>query len=165
MGIKTLIVGLLYILTALQVAGQEDWIKKYQTVVYKKDGNVDTTKTLQKIKVHIKDLLGDNLDIRDSLELHYIFSRIEYYKKTKYKVGFKYTNRTQPLEDITLLEWMPTGLDEYGIPMYRWRTANHIKPINKTYFAYTDDDWIDVATGKAFVNVCTSHIEHCPEKN
>ncbi len=69
------------------------------------------------------------------------------FKQTAYSVGFTYYNE-QGLK-TTLIKWVKTGT-WLGVDMYRWRIK--IEFGSQNILAWTDDCWIDVATGKAYLN-------------
>lgn len=70
------------------------------------------------------------------------------FKPTKYKPGFVYyDNNGFP---TTLLSWVKAG-SLYGVDTYRWRIKINLMGGVET-LAYTDDCWIDVRTGKAYID-------------
>ena len=70
-------------------------------------------------------------------------------KATRYAPGFSY--QTPRGEKATLLRWVNAGRGPY-----RWEVL--LEMGGKTYKAWTDDQWIDVATGKAFLSEQTNQV-------
>lgn len=96
-------------------------------------------KTIQKLPKHVVDSL-DNL--KWGID----------HKPTTYHSGFVYTEQWGI--KCILIDYVPVGRDMFGILEFRWIVglnweADIKKPLE---LAYTDDVWIDVATGKGFIN-------------
>lgn len=81
-------------------------------------------------------------------------------KPTKYEPGFEYT--TNHGEKATLIKWVYVGDSFNGVEEYRWRVL-----VEKGGFAavvWTDDCWIDVSIGKAYLDEKQHKIIYYEEK-
>jgi hypothetical protein len=74
--------------------------------------------------------------------------------KTNYKKGFSYYNTSGV--KCTLIRWENVGMDGY-----RWKTK--FEQFGVSAMGWTDDRWIDLYTGKAFLNERTNQITYYDE--
>lgn len=73
-------------------------------------------------------------------------------QKSRYEKGFSYFDGRGT--KVTLVEWVKVGS---GImEHYRWKTRNEFAGI--TFDAWSDDCWIDLYTGKCFLNERTHQM-------
>jgi hypothetical protein len=75
--------------------------------------------------------------------------------ETNYKEGFSYYEHGRIDVKITLLKWDDRGMD------YEWRTK--VEVLGTTTYGWTDDEWIDLNTDKAFYNNQTHEIIYYDE--
>jgi hypothetical protein len=74
--------------------------------------------------------------------------------KTNYKAGFSYYDSRGT--KCTLIKW-----ESIGMGFYRWKTR--FEQFGISSMGWTDDCWIDLYTGKAFLNERTHQITYYDE--
>lgn len=77
--------------------------------------------------------------------------------KTNYKKGFSYYDSRGV--KCTLVKWEKQG--QFPFSEYRWKTRFEFMGVSTT--GWTDDCWIDLYTGKAFLNEQTHEITYYDE--